>query len=90
MRIIKEGVIPKPAPPPWPIDTDLECWHCSAIFQIDEFDVERGLAYCVTERRPGGDSVLTVSCPFCKVEQIFSRTEYKLGQIGGRNNHANY
>lgn len=76
-KIIKEGTLHDPPPPPWYM-LSLTCPKCHAVFQLEESDIaspkNKGAAWnVVTEKSLHGKSEATGPCPFCKATVTISR-----------------
>ena len=61
MKILKEGTLPEPEPPPWPIGVEMACSFCGCRF-VPETKADFGTT---AERCPGGRYTAHMTCPTC-------------------------
>ena len=87
MKILREGIDPKPTEEWW-IGRKITCTNCMSFFQLEKSD-EPNLRI-VLEKRMDGDAWLTCKCPTCHREltRKYPASERKVDKLSISDNVA--
>ena len=70
MKVLREGKLPGPPPPPWPIDVEIVCTYCACRFVPETY-----ADFTITaEKHPGGRYAAELVCPTCRRGVMINRS----------------